>query len=71
MYTAETVCTIAELPDFKSMVITADLVFRRKIQKQNNVNTIGRFTSFQISIAYLIWNEIRFEQPKAPSGQGF
>lgn len=48
MYTAETVCTIAELPDFKSMVITADLVFHRKIQKQNNVNTIGRITKISI-----------------------
>ena len=54
MYSAETVCAIAELPDFKAMVITADLVFRRKIQEQNNVNAIGRFTSFRISIADLL-----------------
>ena len=44
MYTAESVCTIAELPDFRSMVITADLVFHRIIQEQINVNPVGRFT---------------------------
>jgi hypothetical protein len=44
MYTAESACTIAELPDFRAMVITADLVFHRKIQQKFNVNSEGRFT---------------------------